>query len=258
MRRVTLVAMQPAMLTTTNLTVRRGKRAVLREVNLEFTGGAVTAIIGANGAGKTTLLATLAGLRNVEHGDGEVCLNGSALSELSKAAIAKRIAFLPAHSHVPFPLSVRELLLLAEPTPDAYDAALEAMELQVLEDQPVTRLSTGEVKRAWIALTLSRRTPLLLLDEPLSGLDPRYQVRLLETLKERAQDGCSVVFIAHDIPYAARADRVIALGSGKVIADGAPLEVLNADLLRDLYGVDVWIGTDPLSGAVVPIATRAI
>lgn len=246
------------MLTTENLTVRRGKRAVLVDVNLTFSGGLVTAIIGANGAGKTTLLATLAGLRNLEHGDGQVKLNGQALSELSKGAIAKQIAFLPAHSHVPFPLSVRELLLLAEPAPDAYDAAITAMELQVLEDQPVTRLSTGEVKRAWIAMTLSRRTPLLLLDEPLSGLDPRYQVRLLETLKTRALDGCGVVFIAHDIPYAARADRVIALGSGVVVADGAPLEVLNADLLRGLYGVDVWIGTDPLTGAVVPIATRAI
>jgi ABC-type cobalamin/Fe3+-siderophores transport system ATPase subunit len=250
--------MQSVSLTTKNLTVRRGQRAVLREVNLEFAGGAVTAIIGANGAGKTTLLATLAGLRNLEHGDGEVRLNGSALSGLSKSAIAKQIAFLPAHSHVPFPLSVRELLLLAEPTPTAYDAALEAMELQRLEDKPVTRLSTGEVKRAWIALTLSRRTPLLLLDEPLSGLDPRYQVRLLETLRQRALDGCGVVFIAHDIPYAARADRVVALGNQRIVADGAPLEVLTADLLRELYGVDVWIGTDPLSGAVVPIATRAI
>lgn len=246
------------MLETKGLTVRRGKRAVLRDVTIKFVGGTVTAIIGANGAGKTTLLATLAGLRNVEHGDGEVCLNGAALAELSKGAIAKQIAFLPAQNHLPFPLSVRELLLLAEPAPDAYNAALEAMELQALEDQPVTRLSTGEVKRAWIAMTLSRRTPLLLLDEPLSGLDPRYQVRLLETLQQRALDGCSVVFIAHDIPYAARADRVIALGSGGIVADGAPLEVLNADLLRGLYGVEVWIGTDPLSGAVVPIATRAI
>ena len=95
------------MLETKNLTVRRGKRAVLQGVNLEFTGGAVTAIIGANGAGKTTLLATLAGLRSLEHGDGEVCLNGAALAELSKAAIAKQIAFLPAHNHLPVPLSVR-------------------------------------------------------------------------------------------------------------------------------------------------------
>ena len=246
------------MLTTKNLTVRRGKRAVLTDVNLTFTGGAVTAIIGANGAGKTTLLATLAGLRPLEHGDGEVQLNGEALAGLTKSAIAKQIAFLPAHSHLPFPLSVRELLELTDPTPNAYDAAISAMELRSLEDKPVTRLSTGEVKRAWIAMTLARRTPLLLLDEPLSGLDPRYQVRLLETLQARASEGCGVVFIAHDIPYAARADRVIALGSQAVIADGAPLEVLNADLLRGLYGVDVWIGTDPLTGAVVPIATRAI
>jgi iron complex transport system ATP-binding protein len=132
------------------------------------------------------------------------------------------------------------------------------MELEELQHQPVTQLSTGEAKRAWIAMTLSRRTPMLMLDEPLAGLDPRYQVRLLETLKARASSGACVVFVAHDIPYAARADRVIALGNARVVADGAPLEVLRPELLRELYGVEVWLGLEPQTGAVVPLPVKAV
>jgi iron complex transport system ATP-binding protein len=240
------------------VTVRRGPRAVLRDVNLTIRAGEVAAIIGPNGAGKSTLLSAFAGLRGLVHDEGTVRLFGDDLTALTKPQIAARLAFLPAQWGVPFPLTVRELMLLAEPTELAYSAALEVMELKNLEHQPVTQLSTGEAKRAWIAMTLARRTPLMLLDEPLAGLDPRYQVRLLESFKDRANEGHSVVFIAHDIPYAARADRVIALGDRRVMADGAPLAVLQAQLLRELYGVEVWLGTDPETGAVVPLPTRAI
>jgi iron complex transport system ATP-binding protein len=254
---MTATATTPA-LETSGVTVRRAGRPVLRDVNLVFNASEVTAIIGPNGAGKSTLLYALAGLRALEHGDGAVQILGEALETISKPALSKRVAFLPAHNSVPFPLTVHELMRLAQPSPNAYRAALEAMELQTLEHKPVTQLSTGEAKRAWIAMTLSRRTPIMLLDEPLAGLDPRYQVRLLETLKGRALEGASVVFVAHDIPYAARADRVIALGDARVMADGAPAEVLKSDLLRDLYGVSVWIGSDPDTGAIVPLPTHAI
>ncbi len=241
-----------------NITVRRGTRAIMREVNLEFKAGEVTAIIGANGAGKSTLLAALAGLRSLQHNEGSVLLEGKDMQTLSKAVIATKLAFLPAHSSVPFPLTVRELIALAEPSQTAYLEALAAMELEPLEEKAITQLSTGEAKRAWLAMTLSRNTPILLLDEPLAGLDPRYQMRLLETLQTRASNGACIVFIAHDIPYAARANRVIALGENKVMADGTPLEVLNSSLLRELYGVEVWLGTEPSTGALVPLPTRAV
>jgi iron complex transport system ATP-binding protein len=240
------------------VTVRRGARVVVGEVNLEFRAGEVTAIIGANGAGKSTFLAALAGLRKLEHGDGSIKLEGVELSSLGKQAIASRLAFLPAHSSVPFPITVSDLIGLAEPSQAAYLEAVQTMELGTLEHLPVTQLSTGEAKRAWLAMTLARETTVLLLDEPLAGLDPRYQVRLLETLQARASAGACIVFIAHDIPYAARANRVIALGQARVMADGAPAEVLQADLLRELYGVEVWLGLEPISGALVPLPTRAV
>ncbi len=244
-------------LTAQNITIRRAARVIVQNVQLEFKAGEVAAIIGANGAGKSTLLAALAGLRELQHLDGSILLEGTDIRGLSKGVVASKLAFLPAYSSVPFPLSVRELILLAEPRQSAFLEAVAAMELEDLIEKPITQLSTGEAKRAWLAMTLARATLILLLDEPLAGLDPRYQMRLLEALQTRAKAGACVVFIAHDIPYAARANRVIALGEARVVADGTPLEVLNSDLLRQLYGVEVWIGTDA-SGMIVPLPTRAV
>ena len=241
-----------------NLTIRRAARVIVENINLEFKAGQVSAIIGANGAGKSTLLAALAGLRELGHSDGLVLLEGTDIRGFSKGAVSTKLGFLPAYSSVPFPLSVRELILLAEPSETGFRGAVKDMELESLLEKPITQLSTGEAKRAWLALTLARETPILLLDEPLAGLDPRYQMRLLETLQVRAKAGACVVFIAHDIPYAARADRVIALADCKIVADGTPLQVLNSSLLRELYGVEVWIGLDPSSGALVPLPVRAV
>ncbi len=251
------------MLEAHELRLRRGNRVVLEEVTLGLRSGELTAIIGPNGSGKSTLLAALAGLRPIEQGAGSLRLEGKGMAEFSKRAVSRRIAFLPASSSVPFPLTVAELIDQAEPKLDARLEAIRAMELESLEFVPLTRLSTGEAKRAWIAMTLARRTPILLLDEPLSGLDPRYQMRLLETLSARALNGASIALVAHDLPYASRVDRVIALGPGangigRIVADGPPLTVLRPELLRELYGVDVWIGTEPETGAVFPLPTRAV
>lgn len=240
------------------LRLRRGPRTVLAGVSLDLRPGEVAAVLGPNGAGKSTLLAALAGLRPLERDGGTVELYGRPLAAYSRAAVARRLAFLPARSDVPFPLTVEELVEQGRPKPELRAAAADAMELAPLWDAPVTRLSNGEARRAWLAMTLARGTSLLLLDEPLSGLDPRYQVRLLEVLRDRARDGASVLLVAHDLPYAARADRVIALGGGRIVADGAAGELLRPELLRELYGVEAWIGTDPGTGAVVPLATRAV
>ena len=249
------------------LRLKRGARVVLENVSLALQSGQVAAIIGPNGSGKSTLLAALAGLRKLEDGAGEILLENKSMTSFSKPQLSRRIAFLPASTSVPFPLTVAELIDQATPKPEARAAAIRAMELEPLEFVPITRLSTGEARRAWLAMTLARETPVLLLDEPLSGLDPRYQMRLLETLEARAKNGASVLLVAHDLPYASRVDRVIALGNqpnagsnnvSSVLADGPPLEVLQPDFLRSLYGVNVWIGRDLETGAVFPFPIKAV
>lgn len=245
-------------LRATGLRLRRGRRTILADVSLDLRAGEIAAVLGPNGSGKSTLLAALAGLRPLERDGGRVELLGRPLAAYTRAGIARRLAFLPARTDLPFPLTVAELVDHGRPELEARAAALEAMELMPLLGTPVTRLSTGEARRAWLAMTLARATSVLLLDEPLSGLDPRYQVRLLDALRERARQGASVLLVAHDLPYAARADRVIALGGGRIMADGPAGELLRPKLLRELYGVEVWVGTDPATGAVVPLATRAV
>ncbi len=245
-------------LVTKNLRLRRNKRIVLENISLALHPCELCAIVGPNGTGKSTLLLALAGLLNVEHGEGEIFLEDKLLPEYTKQKISRQIAFLPARTSLPFPLSVQELILQAEPSQADYMEALAIMELQNLEHTPITNLSSGEARRAWIAMTLSRNTPIVLLDEPLAGLDPRYQLRLLDALQMRASAGACVVFIAHDLPYASRANRVIALHNKNVFADGSPQIVLQPSVLRELYGVEAWVTTEPSSGAVVPLATRVV
>ena len=253
----------PSILEARDLRLKRGARVVLENVSFSLQSTQVAAIIGPNGSGKSTLLAALAGLRKLEDGAGEILLEGKNITSFSKPQLSRRIAFLPASTSVPFPLTVAELIDQAMPKPLARAAAIRAMELESLEFVPITRLSTGEARRAWLAMTLARETPVLLLDEPLSGLDPRYQMRLLETLETRARNGASVLLVAHDLPYASRVDRVIALGNqtnniSSVLADGPPLDVLRPAFLRSLYGVNVWIGHDLETGAVFPFPTKAV
>ncbi len=240
-------------ITLSGLRLIRDKRLILEIEKLEFAYGEVSTIIGPNGSGKTTLLMACAGLYSVI---GTLDVEDKAIGEYSTVQLAKRIAFLPASTSLPFPLTVGALIDLAQPTLMARKQVIEEMELEPLEHIPVTKLSSGEARRAWIAMTLARQTRIILLDEPLSGLDPRYQVRLLDALSLRAKEGACIVFIAHDLPYAARADRVIALHK-RIIRAGKPSEVLVPDILQRLYGVTVWRGVDE-TGAVFTFPKRSV
>ena len=244
-------------LSASALRMRLGAREVLRGLDLELLAGQLTVIIGPNGSGKSSLLAALAGLRPIELGS-RLTLMGQDLRSMSRQALARRLAFLPAHADVPFPLTVEELVLQGEPRPEGLAWAIEALELRDLRHKPVTRLSTGEARRAWLALALARRSRVMLLDEPLSGLDPRYQLLLLRALRELVEAGASVTLVAHDLHYAALADRVIALHDGQMVADGSPSDVLTAALLQDLYGVRVWLNVHPDSGAVYPLPFQIV
>ncbi|HEX2864251.1 MAG TPA: ABC transporter ATP-binding protein [Deinococcales bacterium] len=239
------------------LRMRLGSREVLRGLNLDLLPGQLAVVIGPNGSGKSSLLAALAGLRPVEVGS-TVSVLGQDARGLSRQALADRLAFLPARADVPFPLTVEELVLQGRPRPPAMRWALEALELEELRHKPMTRLSTGEARRAWLALALARRARVVLLDEPLSGLDPRYQLLLLRALRELVDAGASVTLVAHDLPYAAHADRVIALMAGEIVADGRPGDVLTGELLQKLYGVRVWLNAEPSSGALYPMPVQVV
>ena len=175
------------LLDASGLTVRRGGRAVLRDVALSVGAGECVALLGPNGAGKTTLLRALLGLVPFE--------GRSSLAGLAPLERARRAAWLPQTREIAWPVPVRDLVALGRHPHSrggpagsaAVDAALTRLGLQGLADRPATALSGGEQARVLLARALAQETPLILADEPVAGLDPARQIEAMATLAALAR-----------------------------------------------------------------------
>lgn len=225
-----------------------GRRVVLDGIDLRLEAGAVTAVLGPNGAGKTTLLRLLAGLNRPTA--GRVTWDGSDLAGLSPPQLARRVALVGAEPQIPFAWSALEIVLMGraphvatgalEGPEDiqAARAALARVDATELSDRPITELSAGERQRVLIARGLCQDTPVLLLDEPTSHLDPAHASRLTGVLRAAAAGGRAVVWVAHDVNLAARgADRLVFLKDQTVAAQGAPDVMLTEEIMRRVYGI---------------------
>lgn len=241
-------------LAASGVELTRGARRVLAGVSASFAPGSFTAVIGPNGAGKSTLMAVLAGLLKPDA--GRVMLNGEALTRLTPKALARARAYLPQSPRAEWPISVERLVALGltpqlpffgDVAPDEaakVHAALEACDLMALKGQAATTLSGGELARAMLARAIVGDPPLLLVDEPTAGLDPRHALDAMARLKARADAGRTVIAAVHDLGLAlGHASRVIALRAGRVLADVAAGDV-DAGLLKALYDVDARIVRD--------------
>jgi iron complex transport system ATP-binding protein len=239
-------------LAATGLTVKRGKRAILDGVALRAQAGECVAVIGANGAGKSTLLAALAGLLVPDA--GSIALNGRPIAEYRRAELARRRAYLPQNPRCEWPISVERLVALGlTPVlpafgglPDAerarVDAIIEACDLLQHRGQAATTLSGGELARAMLARALVGDPEILIVDEPMAGLDPRHALDAAARLKALAQSGKLVIATVHDLTLAARfANRVVALHQGRVAADGALQDTLTPELVRSVFDVTARI-----------------
>lgn len=254
--------------TLTTNSVRSGYRGrvVVDGVDLTLPAGAVTAIVGANACGKSTLLKTLA--RILAPSEGAVLLDGVALSELPTRALARHLGLLPQQPIAPDGMTVADLVGRGRhPYHGAFssftredrrivDQALEATGTADLADRAVDELSGGQRQRVWIAMALAQRTDVLLLDEPTTFLDLAHQLEVLDLLTDlNVQRGTTIVMVLHDINLAARyADHLVAMRSGRVVAAGAPAQILNASLMREVFGLDTRVITDPVAGTplIVP------
>ena len=229
-----------------HVTVRRGGRAILRDVSCQAHAGEFIAVIGPNGAGKSTLLSLLAGLSRPDA--GQVLLDGASLP--GPQAWARRRAYLPQNPHLEWPLPVTRLVALGltphlpgmGPLPASFAPAIAAALRQTgLEDragQAATTLSGGEFARAMLARALVGQPSILIADEPITGLDPAHAMASMALLSGLAAKGCLVIAALHDLTLAARhASRVIALRQGRIAGEGA----LTADLLRDVFGVNARV-----------------
>jgi iron complex transport system ATP-binding protein len=239
-------------LTAQGLIVRRGGRSILDGVSLSLDGGALVAVIGPNGAGKSTLLRCLAGLGRPDA--GAVSLDGIDLQRMGAKALARRRAYLPQDARAEWPLSVERLVALGltpslPPFGDlppslsaSVDRAIVACDLEAQREQAATTLSGGELSRAMLARALVADPEILIVDEPMAGLDPRHALDCIARLRALADEGRLVVVAMHDLTFAARhATQVVALDQGRVVGDASPLDVLTPELMRTVFGVEARV-----------------
>ena len=233
------------LLAAENITVARGGRTILRDVSLQAHAGEFIAVLGPNGAGKSTLLSVLAGLLKPD--SGKVMLDSKPLAFLSMKQLAARRAYLPQNPHLEWPISVERLVALGL-TPrlpatgglpqsflPADHRALEQCDLTAKRDQAATTLSGGEFARAMLARAIVSEPQILIVDEPITGLDPKHAMASMQLLSDFARAGALVIASLHDLTLAARyASRVIVVVDGAVIGDA---DSLTEELIHRAFGV---------------------
>jgi iron-chelate-transporting ATPase len=205
-----------------------GAMPVLHGASFDVQQGCVTALVGPNGSGKSTLLRSMARLHRPDAGD--VCFDDGASA----------------------------LLLSAK----AFARAMEVTGISTMADRGVDELSGGERQRVWLATCLCQQTSVLLLDEPTTYLDLRYQVEILDLIRDLADHhGVAVGVVLHDLQQAGDvADCVVLLDQGHVVATGPPCEVLVAEQLSRTFGIRIDVHADPVTGGlrIQPVGSHTL
>lgn len=247
------------MLSVKEISLSYGDREVLRNVGFHLCDGDIIALLGANGAGKTTLIKALNG--TVEPSSGEILLDGDSLSAMTRSEIAREIAVVAQENETRFPVTVLEFVLSGrfvhggafgwETVADIEfgKKALADCDLGEFESRLMNHLSGGERQRVVLARALATNARILLLDEPTANLDLAHQAMMFRLVRKRCEEcGSSAIVITHDLNLAAAfADQIILLKDGRIEAQGTPEQVLNAENVKSIFGVDVLLDTNPAS-----------
>ncbi len=214
-------------------------------LNLGIGEGRFCGLIGPNGSGKSTIMKITLGILTPDSGD--VLLWGKDIHSYSGSDRAKLISYLPQLLDLKLPFTVRELVSMGAypykiPPEITVAEAVDMVGLHREIDSPISELSGGERRRAFIAMTLLQGAGLILLDEPLANLDIRFQIELIRLLKElREKKGISVLMALHDINLIYHFDYLFVVKEGLLVCEGAPLEIITEGLLSDVYGVELKV-----------------
>ncbi|KQU62807.1 ABC transporter [Aminobacter sp. DSM 101952] len=243
-----------------NLKASLGKRQVLNGISFSVMPGEFIGLIGPNGAGKSTLLRALLGLIPSQ---GAVALGTLDATHVGARERALHMAYVAQEREIAWAVPVEILVSLGRSPhrPEfaaltatdraAVERAMQRMEVDGFRERAATELSGGEKARVLIARALAQETPLLIADEPTAGLDPSHQITLMRLFAELAASERSVVASLHDLGLAARwCTRLLLIDGGRIVADGPPADVLTAEALRTVYGVEAFFG-ESAGGLVV-------
>ena len=243
------------MIKINNISHHIGKQQILHDITLSLPPSQIIALIGPNGAGKSTLFSVMARLQPLQSGQVSFVVGNEEhdIANCPARTLSKTVAMLGQDNQVQGRLRVHELLMFGrypyhqgQPTADDQQKVqeiIERFELEPLAERFLSTLSGGQRQRVLIAMIVCQDTPYLLLDEPLNNLDMYHAGRLMRELRELSHnEQKTVVIVLHDINQAAQfADTVVTMKEGRVLATGAPVDVLTHETMKDLYKVDVTV-----------------
>ncbi|MBQ2700376.1 MAG: ABC transporter ATP-binding protein [Clostridia bacterium] len=251
------------MICVKNLRFAYGAQPVLKGISFEVPSGGLTALLGCNGAGKTTLFRCLLGLE--KHYEGSICLEGKSLNSYTPARLAQKIAYIPQSSYPAFQYTVMDMVLMgtthrlgmfASPggqESERAEEALKLLQIDHLAQRSYARLSGGEKQMVLIARALAQQARILLMDEPCASLDFGNQHRVMQTARTLGRQGYTVIMSSHSpqqvLTYG---DRLLALSDGVLIKTGDPRRVLDAQLIKALYGFSANIINTSQGSVIVP------
>lgn len=254
------------------VTLGYGDRVIVDGLSLEIAPGVVTTVIGPNGCGKSTLLRSLG--RLLRPSAGQVVLDGKAISAMRTRDVARIVGMLPQTPVAPEGLTVADLVARGRHPHQSWlrqwsagdeeevAAALAQTGIADLADRQLDELSGGQRQRAWISMALAQGTDILLLDEPTTYLDLAHSLEVLDLVDRLHADyGRTVVMVLHDLNLAIRySDRLVVMAGGRIVAQGAPAEIVTPELLREVFRLEATVLADPMSGRplIVPIGTRHV
>jgi len=240
-----------------------GDKKVLKEISLEVRPGEFMGLMGPNGSGKTTLLRCI--MNYLSSPSSSISIDGAAIESLSPERLARTFAVVPQSSSTDFTFSAYDIVMMGRlphrrnrfAGPSKADAdevrrAMERTDTWKLSGRPFFALSGGERQRVIIARAVAQNPEALLLDEPTVYLDINGQLEIMDLIRSlNREEGITVISVLHDVNMAARyCDRIALLSDGWLEAMGPPSEVLNPEVIRSVYGVDVVVRKDPFTGNV--------
>lgn len=244
---------------------------VLKNISLQIKKGEFLGIIGPNGSGKTTLIRIMAGFLKPERGC--VFFKGRDMRKYYIKELAREIAVLPQSIDISYPYSVEEFISIAryphtkqfffnkEKEREFIEYIMNTMEIIHLRERRITELSQGERQRVFIGQLIAQDPSVMILDEPVSHFDIKYQLKTLEILDGLNRDGMTIITVLHDLNLASEfCSKVIFISDGSIYKEGSPHEVLTFENIEDVYKTVVVVKINPISGKpyIIPVSRRYI